>query len=64
MFKYILRKFVKHAIPMLVDGVISALRYLSQKTNNTIDDKFVAIFILNREQIILWLKKNLKKFLK
>ncbi|RLJ04687.1 MAG: hypothetical protein DRP08_01135 [Candidatus Aenigmatarchaeota archaeon] len=64
MFKYLLRKFVKHAIPALVDGVIQALKYLSSHSNNTIDDKFVSIFIYNRENIIIWLKKNLKKFLK
>ena len=64
MIKYFIRRFVKKLIPVFIDGVIQALQTFSTHTNNTIDDKFVATFVYNRDFIIIWLRQNLKKFIK
>ena len=64
MFKFILRKVVKKAIPLLVTGIIKALTSLAKKSTNTIDDRFVIMFEYNRKAIENWLIKNIKKYIK
>ncbi|PCJ26707.1 MAG: hypothetical protein COA94_04740 [Rickettsiales bacterium] len=56
MFKSMLIKWV---LPSVVDLLIEALVSLSKKSSNTVDDAMAAMFVANKETIIIELKRNL-----
>ena len=52
MWKWILKQAIKALAEPIVDAVISALEALAKRSENTIDDAFVAKFREFKEEII------------
>jgi len=64
MWKWILKQAIKTLAEPIVDAIVAALENLAAKTNNTIDDAFVAKFKEFKEAIVGWILSHCDKIVK
>lgn len=57
---YVVRIILQWALPLLMEQALEAAARLSKKTENTIDDKFVAMMSDNQDNFISEIRTNLK----